>query len=217
VLYSIIFNEFGKFSHDFCSSIKDEFTMPWVASQSILFPCIGDCNSFFKSLSSFILNQPVAGSIIVTHHNFRIVLICYGPIRSTHILFQGVAAASFSGKCPYFLVDSLSSDKLDKCYKSCAQFFLGFTQISVIPWHCLLLQSRRQNKFTFYNKSLSEPCCPQKKISNDNLNWKQHCPKAVDVMSSQVIAKISAASVLESNDVLDSSSKQLRAFATIFV
>jgi hypothetical protein len=32
-----------------------------------------------------------------------LLLILYGPMRSTHSLSHGIASASFSGKSPYFL------------------------------------------------------------------------------------------------------------------
>jgi hypothetical protein len=60
-------------------------------------------------LSSYcwISNQLVAGSIIVTHLHIRFappfLQMVYGPMRSMHILSQGIASASFSGRCPHFL------------------------------------------------------------------------------------------------------------------
>jgi hypothetical protein len=49
----------------------------------------------------------VLGSVIVMYLHIRSLFpflrIVYGPIRSIHILSQGVASASFGGGCPYFL------------------------------------------------------------------------------------------------------------------
>src|SRR3982750_4698839 len=59
-------------------------------------------------LSSYwcILNQPDAGSIIVTHlqisTSLPLHLILYGPIRFMHILSYIRASASLGGKWPYF-------------------------------------------------------------------------------------------------------------------
>ena len=58
-------------------------------------------------------NHPVAGSIIVRHQRIKFFLefcfIVYGPMRSTHRMSQGMASASFSGRCPYFFVCLLLS------------------------------------------------------------------------------------------------------------
>ena len=65
----------------------------------------------FLSLYYLILNQPVVGSIIVTHFKggiltpFTLFLILYGPMRSMHNHSHGfTCSASFSGKSPYFLL-----------------------------------------------------------------------------------------------------------------
>ena len=53
-----------------------------------------------------ISNQPVAGSIIVRHHNLSGVYtfrgIVYGPTRSTHRVSQGFVSAFLGGSFPYF-------------------------------------------------------------------------------------------------------------------
>jgi hypothetical protein len=67
------------------------------------------------SLYWCISNQPVAGSIIVTHLLVRsfipLLRIVYGPIKSIHILSHGLASASYGGSHPYsyFRFGSLAS------------------------------------------------------------------------------------------------------------
>jgi hypothetical protein len=59
------------------------------------------------SLYWYISNQPVAGSIIVTHLHMRsffpFLRIVYGPIKSIRILSHGLASATFHGSHPYLL------------------------------------------------------------------------------------------------------------------
>ena len=53
--------------------------------------------------------DPITGSIIVTYVkiklSFPFLHILWGPMRSTHSLFQGVSSASFAGNLPYFIID----------------------------------------------------------------------------------------------------------------
>ena len=53
-----------------------------------------------------ISNQPVAGSIIVRHHNlggfYPFWGIVYGPMRSTHRVSQEFVSACLGGSLPYF-------------------------------------------------------------------------------------------------------------------
>jgi hypothetical protein len=56
--------------------------------------------------SSSILNQLVAGSIIVRHMKSILVpslpLKVYGPMRFAHNALQGAVVTGFGGICPYF-------------------------------------------------------------------------------------------------------------------
>jgi hypothetical protein len=57
------------------------------------------------SLTSFISNHQVAGSIMVTHHNVRAsaphLFILEGLTISTHSFSHGYAPASISGRVPF--------------------------------------------------------------------------------------------------------------------
>jgi hypothetical protein len=58
-----------------------------------------------------IANQPVAGSHIVSACKVNslsyLSVTMYGPMRSTHIVSQGLSSISLKDKCPYFLRGSL--------------------------------------------------------------------------------------------------------------
>ena len=83
-----------------------------------------------------ISKQPVAGSIIVKHHNLSGFFPCrgivYGPMRSTHRVSQGFVSACLGGSLPLLfgmlgtsysrrvlLYEGLSSKSVDK---GCALF-----------------------------------------------------------------------------------------------
>ena len=94
----------GKFSHEFGTTIKQNWLWEWVLSKPSF---LGNICNFWSCVIGYfaISNQPVAGSIILRHHSLSGFLtfrgIVYGPIRSTHIMSHGLVSSCFCSSFPY--------------------------------------------------------------------------------------------------------------------
>ena len=107
----------GCFRRKFSSTIHDDLCRPWMSSKPCEFKTVRDTiGSFGRDLSN--LNQLVAGSIIVRHHNWidlsflGFLSSCpkvHGPIRSIHNVCQGTTSGLLGGRIPYFLDFFLAS------------------------------------------------------------------------------------------------------------
>ena len=101
----VIMTHLGKFSHKFGTAIKHNSLWKWVTSVQV-FSVISAISAAVLLGICAILNQPVAGLIIVRHHNlsgfFPFRGIVYGPMRSTHRVPQGFVSAYLGGSLPYF-------------------------------------------------------------------------------------------------------------------
>ena len=95
----------AKFNHKFGTTIKHDSLWKWVMSKpSFLGDICNLCSHFIGYCA--ILNHPLAGSIIVRHHNlskcFPFQGIVYGKMRSTHSVSQGFVSACLGVSLPYF-------------------------------------------------------------------------------------------------------------------
>ena len=85
--------------------IKHNSLWEWVMSKPSFLENICNFCSCLLGICA-ILDQPMAGLIIVMHHSLsRVFLfwgILYGPMRSTHSVSQGLVSACLGGSFPYF-------------------------------------------------------------------------------------------------------------------
>ena len=89
---------FGKFSHKFGTAIKHNLLWKWVRV-NLVFSVISAISAAILLGICTILNNPMAGLIIVRYHNLSGFLpfrgIVYGPMRSTHRVSQGFVSACY--------------------------------------------------------------------------------------------------------------------------
>ena len=100
----VVLTDLGKFSHKFGTAIKHNSLWKWVTSKPSFSVISYISAAIFLDICA-ISNHPVAGSIILRHHNlFRFYLlprIVYGPMRSTHSVPQVFVSACLGGSLLY--------------------------------------------------------------------------------------------------------------------
>ncbi len=104
------------------------------------YPCPYWGESIFVTVGSFLmLNQLVAGSIMVRHMKLILVLSLplrvYYLMRCTHNTLWGVIMTSFDSTWPYFgCVSSSWQDLQDWCYWMVCVYLFSTSQISLSLW-----------------------------------------------------------------------------------
>jgi hypothetical protein len=107
-LHSIIIRLlFELMSNEFLATIKSDLCWPKLSGKPFLFGNV--CNRNHCLFVVILMDLEPAGCGIYHGNTFAYKVFClflqivYGPMKSSHILFQGIASASFSGRCPNFL------------------------------------------------------------------------------------------------------------------